>query len=193
MRAAAEQDNLRILLPLVTAAEQVREVRRLIGVEKDRLAALGLASRADFPLGVMVEVPAAAAAAGELAREADFFSIGTNDLIQYALAVDRGNESVAQLYDPLHPGVLRLIAMVVEEGRSAGIDVAVCGEMASDRSSIGALLRLGIRELSVQPRAVGAVREVVRRWTIEAEPESSERSRAASSASEVEGDPTPTI
>jgi phosphotransferase system enzyme I (PtsI) len=114
-------------------------------------------------VGIMVEVPAAAATADLLAREAAFFSLGTNDLIQYALAVDRGNESVAYLYQPLHPAVLRMLRFVVRAGRDRGIDVSICGEMAGDPSLTRMLVGLGIREMSVQPRSIAALRETIRR------------------------------
>jgi phosphotransferase system enzyme I (PtsI) len=162
LRAAAVRDNIRILLPLVTVVEEIREVRALIARESEDLAAEGRAARRDVPLGIMIEVPAAAMAADLLARHADFLSIGTNDLAQYALAVDRSNESLAHLYRPFHPGLLRMIREVVEAGRRASIPVTLCGEMAADPQAIALLVGLGLRELSVQPRAVGAVRQAVR-------------------------------
>jgi len=113
------------------------------------------------PLGVMIEVPGAALAASSLAAECNFFSIGTNDLIQYALAVDRGNEAVSYLYQPLHPGVLRLIKFTVDAARQAGIPVSLCGEMAADVTATGLLIGLGLRELSVQPRALPALRRAI--------------------------------
>lgn len=161
LRAAARHPNLRGMLPLVTTVEEVREVRRLIELEAASLTSTGLAARGDLPLGIMIEVPAAALAADLLAGEADFFSIGTNDLIQYALAVARGNQSLAHLYQPRHAGVLRLIRHVVDAGRERGLPVAMCGEMAADPEQAELLLGLGLRELSVQPRAVPAVRDVI--------------------------------
>jgi phosphoenolpyruvate-protein kinase (PTS system EI component) len=109
----------------------------------------------------MIEVPSAALLASELASEADFFSIGTNDLAQYGLAVDRANPEVASLYQPLHPAILRMIRMVADAGRSRGRPVAVCGEMASDPPGITFLLGLQITELSVTPVAIGPVKEQV--------------------------------
>ncbi len=111
----------------------------------------------------MIEIPAAAIAADVLAQDADFLSIGTNDLIQYALAVDRGNESVSYLYRPVHPGVLRLVRCVVEAGERRGIPVSVCGEMAADPAALPLLIGLGVRELSVQPRSLLHVRDVLSR------------------------------
>jgi phosphoenolpyruvate-protein kinase (PTS system EI component) len=115
-----------------------------------------------MPIGLMIEVPSAAITADALARECDFFSIGTNDLTQYTLAVDRGNEHVAHIYDPLHPAVLALIDSAVRAARRAGIPVSVCGEMASNPFAVPLLVGLGIQELSSTPSAVPVVREIIR-------------------------------
>jgi phosphotransferase system enzyme I (PtsI) len=114
----------------------------------------------------MVETPAAAVAGDTLAEHVDFFSIGTNDLVQYTLAVDRGNANLAPRYTPLHPAVLRLIRRTVEVAEVAGIDVAVCGEMASQPLMAFALLGLGVRQLSVAPRSVPLVKRIVRSVTV---------------------------
>jgi phosphotransferase system enzyme I (PtsI) len=137
-------------------------VRRILAAEADGLAKEGIERRADLPVGVMIEVPAAAVAADLLARDADFLSLGTNDLIQYALAVDRGNESVAPLYQPLHPAVLRMLAFAVRSARARGIPVSICGEMAGDPTVAPLLVGLGLRELSMPPRAISAVRAAIR-------------------------------
>jgi len=154
--------NLRVLLPLVTSVEEVREVRRILSREAESLRAAGGQCRADVPLGAMVETPAAAMTADLLAREVDFLSIGTNDLIQYALAVDRGNPSVSGLYEPLHPAVLRMIRFVVRAAKAASIPLSLCGEMAASPELVPTLLGLGLRELSCPPRAVPRVREAIR-------------------------------
>jgi phosphotransferase system enzyme I (PtsI) len=161
LRASAHA-NIRVLLPLVTSVEEVREVRRIMAREAGRLVSAGGQCRADVPLGAMIETPAAAMTADLLAREVDFLSIGTNDLIQYALAVDRGNPSVSGLYEPLHPAVLRMIRFVVRAAKAASIPLSLCGEMAASPDLIPTLLGLGLRELSCPPRAVPRVREAIR-------------------------------
>jgi phosphotransferase system enzyme I (PtsI) len=153
---AAPRGDLRILLPMVASVSEVRAARQHL----ERAArAAGLSRPPD--LGEMIEVPSAALSAAELARESDFFSIGTNDLAQYALAVDRANPEVASLYQPLHPAILRMIRMVVEAGRAAGRPVSVCGELAADPIGIAVLVGLGIAELSVTPISIGPVKEQV--------------------------------
>ncbi len=161
LRAAAEAD-VRILLPLVTSLAELRAVRELIAREAASLRSAGIACRPDVPLGVMIETPAAAMTADLLAREADFLSVGTNDLVQYALAVDRGNPSVASLYDPFHPAVLRMLRFVLRAGRARGVPVSLCGEIAGAPELVPALVGLGFRELSCPPRAIPRVRDAIR-------------------------------
>jgi phosphoenolpyruvate-protein phosphotransferase (PTS system enzyme I) len=161
LRAAVHGD-VRIMLPLVVTVEEVLETRRLLAEASAELDARGVEHRKDVPLGVMVETPAAAIAADTLVEAADFFSIGTNDLVQYTLAVDRGNANLASRFTPLHPAVLRLIKRTMEVGEAAGIHVGVCGEMASQPLMAFALIGLGIRELSVAPRSVPLVKRIVR-------------------------------
>jgi phosphotransferase system enzyme I (PtsI) len=167
LRAAAH-GNLRVLLPLVTTVDEVREVRRILVREAATLQAAGAECRPDVPLGAMIETPAAAMSADLLAKEVDFLSIGTNDLIQYSLAVDRGNPSVAALYEPFHPAVLRMLRFVVRAGKARGVPVTLCGEMAASPELIPTLLGLGLRELSCPPRAVPRVRDAIRSTEIAA-------------------------
>ncbi len=162
MLRASPYGWLRILLPLVTGVEEVRAVREeLVGIRSD-LEAEGLPVAANVELGVVVETPAAVALVDLLAPEVDFFSIGTNDLIQYTVAVDRDNEHVAYLYDPLHPAVLRAIRDVVERAHAAGRPVGVCGEMAGDPVHAWVLVGLGIDELSMNAASIPRVKEIVR-------------------------------
>jgi len=161
LRAAADGD-VRILLPLVTSVDEVLQVRAVLAREGESLRAAGIPCRPGVPLGVMVETPAAAMIADLLVREADFLSIGTNDLIQYALAVDRGNPSVASLYEPFHPAIVRMLRFVIRAGRSLGVPVSLCGEMASSPEMVPTLLALGLRELSCPPRMIPRVREAIR-------------------------------
>ena len=159
---AAMHGDLRIMLPLIVSVEEVRQTRVLIAEAARELAARGVPHVSEVPLGVMVETPAAVIVADALAKETAFFSIGTNDLVQYTLAVDRGNVALVDRFTALHPAVLRLIARTQREAANAGIDVSVCGEMASQPLMAFVLLGLGIRQLSVAPRSVAAVKHLVR-------------------------------
>lgn len=165
MLRASVHGRLRVLLPMVSGVEELRAARQALDDARLALELEGLPVGADVALGAMVETPAAVAIADAIARESDFLSIGTNDLIQYTLAVDRENESVAYLYDGLHPGVLRSIRRVVEAAHEADRPVAVCGEMASDPVSAVVLLGLGVDELSMQPPAMPRVKARVRATT----------------------------
>ena len=164
LRAAVHGD-LRIMLPLIVSLDEVLAARVLLDEAAAELTARGAEFRADVPLGVMIETPAAAVASDTLTREVDFFSIGTNDLVQYTLAVDRGNANLAPRFTPLHPAVLRLIKRTVEVAELGDIDVAVCGEMASQPLMAFALLGLGVRQMSVAPRSVPLVKRIVRSVT----------------------------
>jgi len=160
LRASAK-GKVRMLLPMISALWELQKARAIIDEVKRELAHRGTPFDPEIPIGVMIEIPSAALTADTLARECDFFSIGTNDLTQYTLAVDRGNEHVAHLYDPLHPGVLQLIDCSVRAANRAGISVALCGEMASNPLAVPILVGLGIAELSGTPSAVPVVREIV--------------------------------
>ncbi len=161
LRASAH-GNVRLLIPMVSAIDELRRVKELVEEAKAELARAEVPFDARMPVGIMIEVPSVAVIADVFARECDFFSIGTNDLTQYTLAVDRGNERVAHLYDPLHPAVLALIDRSVRAARKAGIDISVCGEMASSPLAVPILVGLGLGELSGVASAVPLVKEIVR-------------------------------
>jgi phosphotransferase system enzyme I (PtsI) len=159
---AAVQGDLRIMLPLVTSVDEVRAARALMDEAARELKERKMPHRADVKFGVMIETPAAAMAADTFVDDVDFFSIGTNDLTQYTLAVDRGNASLASRFQPLHPAVLRLIQRTVQVANAHRLDVAVCGEMASEPLMAFALVGLGLRQLSVAPHSVGRVKRIIR-------------------------------
>jgi phosphotransferase system enzyme I (PtsI) len=161
LRATAYGD-VRMMLPLVNDVEEIRQVRALLREEEARLEADGIPFNAGYKLGVMIETPAAVLEAAELARHADFFSIGTNDLIQYTLAVDRTNTRLAKLYNPFHPAVVRQLHRVSKIGRAAGIEVSVCGEMASNPLAAFLLLGLDITALSVAWPSLPEIKTVIR-------------------------------
>ncbi len=165
MRALLQANRhgaLRVLLPMVTDLDEVQRVQRLLTEEADRLARNDVAHDPDLPLGIMVEVPAAALQVHAFAEHVDFFSIGTNDLTQYVLAADRSNDRVAGRHDALHPAVLGLIVRVVEAGRMAGCSVEVCGEIAADVQAVPVLLGLGVDTLSVSPQYLPDVQRIIR-------------------------------
>jgi phosphotransferase system enzyme I (PtsI) len=163
MLRAANEGPLRILLPMISTVSEIRRAREAIEQVVRRLRRRGVTlPKALPPVGAMIEVPGAALAADALAAEADFFAIGTNDLIQYTLAIDRSDEQVAHLYNPLHPGVLRLIQFAVEAALRRHIPISVCGEIAGDPRYAALLIGLGLRELSMSPRNIPRVKQRIR-------------------------------
>ncbi len=159
---ASTAGNVRLMLPMVTSIDELRSAKALIAQAIQDLERDGIPYDKNVPVGLMIEVPAAAITADTLARECDFFSIGTNDLTQYTLAVDRGNEYVAHIYDPLHPAVLTLIDASVRAATRAHIPISVCGEMSSNPLAVPLLVGLGIQELSSTSSAVPLVKEIIR-------------------------------
>jgi len=159
---ASTLGNLRLLLPMIGSLSELREAKGVIDEVRLELEREGSPFDRNLQVGIMIEVPSAALTARVLAEECDFFSIGTNDLTQYTLAVDRGNERVAHLYDSLHPAVLQLIQMTVRAGGEAGIPVSVCGEMATNPLAVPILIGLGIEDLSGTPAAIPVVKEIIR-------------------------------
>ena len=183
---AGMHGDVRIMLPLVVSVDEVRAARALLEEARLELAARGVPHASDLPMGIMVETPAAAVAVDTLVGEVAFLSVGTNDLVQYTLAVDRGNANLSSRYTPLHPAVLRLIHRTVEVGTARGVDVSVCGEMASQPLMAFALIGLGVRNLSVSPRAVPLVKRIVRSISAAIAREAAEAAMLASSAATAE-------
>ncbi|MBP9200395.1 MAG: phosphoenolpyruvate--protein phosphotransferase, partial [Gemmatimonadales bacterium] len=161
LRAAADR-KIQLMLPLVTQVDEVIQAREMLLEEALKLARNGVRAAASVPVGVMIETPAAAILADQFAQHSAFFSVGTNDLVQYTLAVDRGNARLADRFTPHHPAVVRQLKGIVTAGQQAGIGVSVCGEMAADPLSVVLLIGLGYRCLSVGPPAIPLVKWVVR-------------------------------
>ncbi len=178
--------NVRVMFPLISGVEEFRLARAVLTEAMDELESEGVPFDRGIKVGLMIEVPSAAAVADLLAREADFFSIGTNDLIQYTLAIDRSNESVAYLYRPLHPAIIRTVKFTVDAARAAGIPVAMCGEMASDPIIVPILLGLGLNELSMDAVYIPSVKAAIRALTAVEAREMVEEILRLATASEVE-------
>jgi len=160
LRASA-QKNVKVLIPMITELEEIEEVKILFRLVKQELREKNITFDEDIELGAMIEVPAAAALTDILAKEVDYISIGTNDLIQYYLAVDRSNELVSYLFKPLHPSVLRLIRFIIETAQREKKEVTVCGEMAADPLSAIVLLGLGLRKFSMNPIFIPRIKNVL--------------------------------
>jgi phosphotransferase system enzyme I (PtsI) len=187
LRAAGRRPGaLRIMVPLIGHVEEVKTVRVLLARYSEELRHEGHRVPAHVPVGIMVEVPAAAMIIEHLAREVDFFALGTNDLTQYTLAVDRGNEQVAKLFRPFHPAVLRLVEMVISAGARFGVPVSLCGEMAADPLAVPVLIGMGLTEFSMHPPALPVVRSLVRAVTFRETRRIAQRALALAGAKEVE-------
>ena len=182
---ATPHGDVRIMIPLVNDVDEIRRVRALFEAEEEGLRKAGIPFNAGYKLGVMIETPAAALDAAELARHCDFFSIGTNDLVQYTLAVDRTNARLAKLYNPFHPSVLRQLHSVARVARAAGIEVSVCGEMAA--TVLGAFLMIGldISTLSVAWPALPELKKVLREIRVEDARTAARKALAAPTAGAV--------
>ena len=172
LRAAVDRD-IQLMLPLVTRVEEVLQAKELMAEEADALRREGIRAAASVPVGVMIETPAAVIIADQLAEVSAFFSVGTNDLTQYTLAVDRGNARLAERFTPHHPAVIRQLKQIMDVGAATGVPVSVCGEMASEGLSVVLLVGLGYRRLSVAPPALPLVK-----WAIRTVPEAAARHAA---------------
>jgi len=184
LRSTAHGD-VRLMVPLVNDVEEIRQVRKFLDEEEAQLTRDGVAYNPGYKLGVMIETPAAALDAAELARYSDFFSIGTNDLIQYTLAVDRTNTRLAHLYNPFHPAVVRQLHQVARVGRAAGIEVSVCGDMASNPLGAFLLLGLDITTLSMAWPSLPEIKKFVRDIRIEDARTAARKALAAPTSSDV--------
>lgn len=160
---AAIHGNLKVMFPMISSVEEVRKAKKIIDQCQNELRSENVEHAENLPTGVMIEVPSAALCSDTLARECDFFSIGTNDLIQYTLAVDRNTLTIPEYFNPYNPAVIQLLTLVVQNARKHGINVSVCGEMAADLDFIPFLIGLGITDLSVAPSLHLVVKDILRR------------------------------
>ncbi len=186
MMRASVHGSLRILIPMITNLDEVRSVKKMLADIRQELAVAKIRTSDNVKLGFMIEVPSAALMADEIAAEADFLSIGTNDLTQYTLAVDRDNDHVSALYEPLHPAVLKLLKLTCEAAQRRRIDVSICGEMAGDPCSFLLLLGLGLTELSMNPVSIPRVKKLTRMVTFRQAKELLDRALLCRTASEIE-------
>jgi phosphotransferase system enzyme I (PtsI) len=184
LRASVE-GNVQLMFPMISGVAELRRALTELDKVKAELDAEGVAWNRELKTGIMIEVPSAVLVADQLATMVDFFSIGTNDLTQYTLAVDRNNHTVAHLYQGLHPAVLRGIRMTVEAARRAGIWVGLCGELASDPAALMVLLGLGLDELSLSPVLVPEIKLLVRSLRMEDCRTFTQRVLAMSDADEI--------
>jgi len=161
LRAGA-YGNLKLMYPMISCVEEVIKANSILADVKEDLRKEGVPYAEDFEIGAMIEVPSAALTVDILAKEVDFFSIGTNDLIQYTLAVERVNDKIAHLYQPCHPAILRLVKRTVEEGHRNNIWVGICGEMAADPAMCLILLGMGLDEISASPAVLPRIKKVIR-------------------------------
>jgi len=164
---AALHGNAKIMFPMISSVEEVVEAKRLLEISAEELDKEGIRFQKDIKIGIMIEVPSAVIMADVLAKEVDFFSIGTNDLVQYSLAIDRGNRKVAYLYNTLHPAVIRMVKHVVDVGKEQGVNVLMCGEMAGDPYNMPVLLGLGMNELSMVPQSIPGIKDIVKKLKTE--------------------------
>jgi len=182
---AGAYGKTRILFPMISSVEEIVEAKRLLEETRKELMAQGENIASEMEIGAMIEVPAAVVIADKLAREVDFFSIGTNDLIQYSLAIDRSNERLTYLYEPLHPAVLKLVKSVVDTAHEAGIRVSMCGEMAGDPMCTLILLGMELDELSMNHLAVPRIKKIIRESKLEESKLLLEKAMSFNMASEV--------
>jgi phosphotransferase system enzyme I (PtsI) len=183
---ASVHGRMRIMFPMISGVGELREAKAVLEEAKHELEREGTPFDPKVPVGIMVEMPAAVMVADMLAKEADFMSIGTNDLIQYALAIDRVNEHVGYLYHPMHPAILRMIRYVVDAGHAGGVRVGVCGEMAGEPIYAPVLLGLGVDDMSMNSTSIPVVKRVLRGETLQSARDLAEQALLLPTSSEVE-------
>jgi len=185
LKASALSENIKLMFPLISGVDEMKDVLNFFEQVKFELSKEGIPYNKDIETGIMIEVPSAAAVADLLAEYVDFFSIGTNDLIQYSLAIDRANDEVSYLYQPLHPGVLRILKFVLKQEKDSGIHVSMCGEMAGDPFYTLLLLGLGLRKFSMTPSAIPFIKTIITQISIETCEKIAEEALKMHSASEI--------
>ncbi|MCX5715903.1 MAG: phosphoenolpyruvate--protein phosphotransferase [Candidatus Omnitrophica bacterium] len=183
---ASVHGKLKLMYPMISGLEELRQANALLNEAREELKKKNVAFDEKMEIGAMIEVPSAAMISDLLAKEVDFFSIGTNDLIQYSIAVDRVNEKIAYLYEPAHPGVLRLIKNIIDNGHKAGIWVGMCGEMAGDPELTLLLLGLGLDEFSTSPAIIPQIKKIIRTTSLAYAKEVAEKALSLSTGKEVE-------
>ena len=186
LRASA-YGKLKIMFPMISGMQELRQAKGILDEIRKELDSKGIPYDREMEVGIMMEIPSAASIADILAREVDFFSIGTNDLIQYSLAIDRVNEHVAYLYEPLHPAIIRIIKGIVDSAHAAGIKVSMCGEMAGEPAYVPILLGLELDELSMNAPVIPWVKKIVRAMTASEAKKLLRDVMAFSTAAEIEG------
>lgn len=186
IRASIFNDNVKIMIPMISSIDEIRKVKEIYNECKAEIKKEGKPFKYNIPIGIMIEIPSAAIMSGQLAKEVDFFSIGTNDLVQYTLAVDRNNQAVAEYYQPLNPAVLTLIRHTIRSGAINKIPVSVCGEMARNPLYIRLLLGLGLRNFSVNPTYIPLVKAILVKSRVSDAKELWKEASKMISASEIE-------
>ncbi|MEJ2588464.1 MAG: phosphoenolpyruvate--protein phosphotransferase [Deltaproteobacteria bacterium] len=182
---ASVYGNIQLMFPMISGLQEILDAKKILAEVRESLEEDHIDYNRDMKVGIMIEVPSAVITAEDLARHVDFFSIGTNDLIQYGLAIDRVNEHVAYMYQPFHPAILRMIKHVVDVAKKAQIDVALCGEMAGDPLCISILLGMGLDALSMNARSIPLIKHMVRRYSMEQARADFEKAISMSTAGEV--------
>jgi phosphotransferase system enzyme I (PtsI) len=183
---ASVHGKLKLMYPMISGVEELKQANKILEEAKQELRKEGMPFDEDIEVGAMIEVPSAAMTADILAKETDFFSIGTNDLIQYSLAVDRVNEKVAYLYEPAHPAVLRLIKNIIDAGHKEKIKVGMCGEMAGEPNFALLLLGLGLDEFSMPPQVIPEIKYIIRAVTYKEAQQIAHAAMKLSTGTEVE-------